>query len=88
MGRQDEAALEGRSGDPEEEEEELVDPITVARKQCEATKECEKFRERFDKCETRVNSRSKTEEQCTEELFDFLLARDHCVAKSLFSKLK
>ncbi|XP_010004990.1 PREDICTED: cytochrome b-c1 complex subunit 6, mitochondrial [Chaetura pelagica] len=39
-------------------------------------------------CDARVSSRSQTEEQCTEELFDFLHARDHCVAHKLFKKLK
>nr|BAB31538.1 unnamed protein product [Mus musculus] len=29
-----------------------------------------------------------TEEDCTEELFDFLHARDHCVAHKLFKNLK
>ncbi|CAH6882764.1 LOC101841714 [Phodopus roborovskii] len=29
-----------------------------------------------------------TEEDCTEELFDFLHARDHCVAHKLFNRLK
>lgn len=38
------------------------------------------FKERLDTCEARVNSRSHTTEECTEELFDFLHARDHCVS--------
>ncbi|XP_010181330.1 PREDICTED: cytochrome b-c1 complex subunit 6, mitochondrial, partial [Mesitornis unicolor] len=45
-------------------------------------------RERLEQCDARVSSRSQTEEQCTEELFDFLHARDHCVAHKLFKKLK
>ncbi|XP_062995488.1 cytochrome b-c1 complex subunit 6, mitochondrial [Elgaria multicarinata webbii] len=89
MGWQDEKALEGRTGDPEEEEEaELVDPLTTVREQCEQSAECVKARERLEKCDDRVSSRSRTQEQCTEELFDFLHARDHCVAHKLFSKLK
>lgn len=39
-----------------------------------------KARERLELCDARVSSRSQTEEQCTEELFDFLHARDHCVS--------
>lgn len=37
-------------------------------------------KERLELCEARVSSRSNTEEDCTEELFDFLHARDHCVS--------
>ncbi|XP_061859186.1 cytochrome b-c1 complex subunit 6, mitochondrial isoform X1 [Colius striatus] len=68
------------AGEPEEEEEEeeLVDPLTTVREQCEQTEQCVKARERLELCDARVSSRSQTEEQCTEELFDFLHARDHC----------
>ncbi|XP_060132915.1 cytochrome b-c1 complex subunit 6, mitochondrial isoform X4 [Zootoca vivipara] len=96
MGWQDEKALEGRSGDPEvssarepeEEEEDLVDPLTTVREHCEQIEKCVKARERLEECNARVASKSHTEEKCTEELFDFLHARDHCVAHKLFSKLK
>uniref|UniRef100_A0A8B9MZT2 Ubiquinol-cytochrome C reductase hinge domain-containing protein n=1 Tax=Accipiter nisus TaxID=211598 RepID=A0A8B9MZT2_9AVES len=64
----------------EEEEEELVDPLTTIREHCEQTEKCVKARERLELCDARVSSRSQTEEQCTEELFDFLHARDHCVS--------
>ncbi|XP_064372234.1 cytochrome b-c1 complex subunit 6, mitochondrial isoform X2 [Dromaius novaehollandiae] len=72
----------------EEEEEELVDPLTTVREHCEQTEKCVKARERLELCDARVSSRSQTEEQCTEELFDFLHARDHCVAHKLFNQLK
>nr|XP_020471805.1 cytochrome b-c1 complex subunit 6, mitochondrial-like [Monopterus albus] len=72
----------------EEEEEELVDPLETVRAQCEKTEHCVHLKERLETCETRVNSRSKTFEDCTEELFDFLHARDHCVSHKLFHKLK
>ncbi|ETE70319.1 putative methyltransferase NSUN4 [Ophiophagus hannah] len=36
--------------------------------------------ERLEQCNSRVSSRSQTLEECTEELFDFLEARDHCAA--------
>lgn len=39
-----------------------------------------KAREILELCDARVSSKSHTEEQCTEELFDFLHARDHCVS--------
>ncbi|XP_065512796.1 cytochrome b-c1 complex subunit 6, mitochondrial isoform X2 [Caloenas nicobarica] len=78
------------AGEPEEEEEEeeLVDPLTTVREHCEQLEECVKARQRLELCDARVSSRSQTEEQCTEELFDFLHARDHCVAHTLFKKLK
>uniref|UniRef100_A0A8C2IJ12 Ubiquinol-cytochrome C reductase hinge domain-containing protein n=1 Tax=Cyprinus carpio TaxID=7962 RepID=A0A8C2IJ12_CYPCA len=63
---------EGKDG-ADEEEEEIVDPLETIRKKS---------------CETRVGARSHTEEDCTEELFDFLHARDHCVAQKLFSSVK
>lgn len=43
---------------------------------------------RYQECNQRVNSRSKTLETCQEELFDYLHALDHCVTKTLFSRLK
>ncbi|KFV00536.1 hypothetical protein N340_09357, partial [Tauraco erythrolophus] len=55
----------------------LQDPLTTVREHCEQTEKCVKAREL---CDARVSSRSQTEEQCTEELFDFLHARDHCVS--------
>ncbi|XP_070324318.1 cytochrome b-c1 complex subunit 6, mitochondrial isoform X3 [Odocoileus virginianus] len=58
------------------------------REQCEQLEKCVKARERLELCDQRVSSRSQTEEDCTEELFDFLHARDHCVAHKLFNSLK
>ncbi|NWI13150.1 QCR6 protein, partial [Crypturellus soui] len=58
----------------------LQDPLNTIREHCEQTEKCVKARERLELCDARVNSRSHTEEQCTEELFDFLHARDHCVS--------
>ncbi|KAM4629447.1 cytochrome b-c1 complex subunit 6, mitochondrial [Polymixia lowei] len=72
----------------EEEEEDMVDPIDTVRVKCEETEHCVHTRERLEQCETRVGSRSATEEDCTEELFDFLHARDHCVAHKLFHSVK
>ncbi|KAB5584210.1 hypothetical protein PHYPO_G00104740 [Pangasianodon hypophthalmus] len=80
------------NGDPEEEEEEeeeeeMVDPLEAIRQKCEETEHCVHAHEKLEMCETRVGSRS-TEEDCTEELFDFLHARDHCVAHKLFHSVK
>lgn len=81
MGLEDERKMLTGSGDPkEEEEEELVDPLTTVREHCEQLEKCVKARERLESCDRRVSSRSQTEEDCTEELFDFLHARDHCVS--------
>ena len=89
MGLEDERKMLTGSGDPkEEEEEELVDPLTTVREHCEQLEKCVKARERLELCDNRVSSRSQTEEDCTEELFDFLHARDHCVAHKLFKNLK
>ena len=56
------------------------DPLTTVREQCEQLEKYVKARERLELCDERVSSRSQTEEDCTEELFDFLHARDHCVS--------
>ncbi|KAF3421184.1 hypothetical protein E2986_13850 [Frieseomelitta varia] len=71
----------------EEEEEELIDPQTVLRDKC-STQKCAALQEKLDTCNQRVNSRSKTEETCMEELLDYVECVDHCVAKTLFNKLK
>ncbi|XP_068949234.1 cytochrome b-c1 complex subunit 6, mitochondrial-like [Petaurus breviceps papuanus] len=85
-----EKALDG--GDPkkedEEEEQELVDPLTTVREYCEQIEKCVKARERLETCAERVSSHPNSEEDCTEELFDFLHARDHCVAHTLFESVK
>ncbi|XP_011472798.1 cytochrome b-c1 complex subunit 6, mitochondrial [Oryzias latipes] len=72
----------------EEEEEEMVDPLEAVRQKCEASEHCVHAQARLEQCETRVGSRSATDEDCTEELFDFLHARDHCVAHKLFHSVK
>ncbi|XP_034386689.1 cytochrome b-c1 complex subunit 6, mitochondrial [Cyclopterus lumpus] len=72
----------------EEEEEDMVDPLETMRQKCADTEHCVHYRERLEHCETRVGSRSSTLEDCTEELFDFLHARDHCVSDKLFHSVK
>ncbi|KAK2089095.1 hypothetical protein P7K49_035002 [Saguinus oedipus] len=90
MGLEDQRKMLTHSGDPkeEEEEEELVDPLTTVREQCERLEKCVKAPEQLELCDERVSFGSLTEEDCTEELFDFLHARDHCVAHKLFNNLK
>lgn len=58
------------------------------RQKCEEAEHCVHARERMEECETRVGSRSSTEEDCTEELFDFLHARDHCVSMTALTDVK
>ncbi|XP_051855808.1 cytochrome b-c1 complex subunit 6, mitochondrial [Antechinus flavipes] len=81
-------ALNGEEPKKEEEEPELVDPLTTVREQCEQMEKCVKARERLETCAERVSANPHTEEDCTEELFDFLHARDHCVAHTLFESVK
>lgn len=77
------------SDQPEEEEEEDVeDPIDELREKCGSNRKCTKFQRVLDECNDRVTSKTSTTETCTQELFDFLHCRDHCVAKSIFKKLK
>lgn len=56
------------------------DPLETIRAKCEESEHCVHAKERLELCEARVSSRSNTQEDCTEELFDFLHARDHCVS--------
>ncbi|XP_071343748.1 cytochrome b-c1 complex subunit 6, mitochondrial isoform X2 [Trachinotus anak] len=79
---------DNRKEEEEEEEEDMVDPLETVRQKCIETEHCIHTQERLEQCETRVGSRSSTEEDCTEELFDFLHARDHCVAHKLFHSVK
>uniref|UniRef100_F6Z424 Ubiquinol-cytochrome c reductase hinge protein n=1 Tax=Macaca mulatta TaxID=9544 RepID=F6Z424_MACMU len=91
MGLEDERKMLTESGDPEKFVVFLFlhqDPLTTVREQCEQLEKCVKARERLELCDKRVSSRSRTEEDCTEELLDFLHARDHCVAHKLFNNLK
>ncbi|GAB0092594.1 Cytochrome b-c1 complex subunit 6 [Sergentomyia squamirostris] len=71
-----------------QEEEELVDPQTVLREKCHQGPKVEALYAKYQECNDRVNSRSKTTEICQEELFDYLHELDHCVTHTLFSKLK
>merc|ERR1712168_286105 len=96
----DELAL--RNDDPEEEEEEapeeeeeededeedLVDPMDGIRDACRTGHHCGGIEEKYSACNDRVNARTKTEETCSEELFDLMHCMDHCMSSSLFSKLK
>uniref|UniRef100_A0A8C4N3C3 Cytochrome b-c1 complex subunit 6 n=1 Tax=Eptatretus burgeri TaxID=7764 RepID=A0A8C4N3C3_EPTBU len=66
----------------------MQDPLDALRADCRATSKCTSFMGELETCTERVNSRKKTEETCMQELMDLLHCVDHCVAKSLFQKLK
>lgn len=75
--------------DSEEEEAEIVCPQETLREKCKVDDHhVESLLSRYQECNDRVNSKSKTAETCEEELFDYIHALDHCVAKTLWSKLK
>uniref|UniRef100_A0A3B4UDF7 Ubiquinol-cytochrome C reductase hinge domain-containing protein n=1 Tax=Seriola dumerili TaxID=41447 RepID=A0A3B4UDF7_SERDU len=85
---EDAPAEEEQEEEEEEEEEDMVDPLETIRAKCEQAEHCVHYKERLEVCEARVSSRSNTVEDCTEELFDFLHARDHCVSHKLFHNVK
>ncbi|XP_051159564.1 cytochrome b-c1 complex subunit 6, mitochondrial-like [Leptopilina boulardi] len=72
----------------EGDDDELVDPQKVLRETCSQQKKCRELQDRLTTCNDRVNSRKNTEETCMEELVDLVQCVDHCVSKTLFSKLK
>ncbi|XP_053984436.1 cytochrome b-c1 complex subunit 6, mitochondrial [Hylaeus volcanicus] len=70
------------------EDEELVDPQKILREKCALRKKCVFLQNQLTTCNDRVNSNSDTDETCIEELIDYVECVDHCVAETLFSKLK
>lgn len=72
----------------EEDEEDPIDPFDTARDKCANTKKCQDLYAKFEQCEARVNSKQKTEENCSEEILDFFHCQDFCASKGLFSNLK
>uniref|UniRef100_A0A1A9ZUT6 Cytochrome b-c1 complex subunit 6 n=1 Tax=Glossina pallidipes TaxID=7398 RepID=A0A1A9ZUT6_GLOPL len=79
---------EGEEKEEEPEEEELKDPMEELREDCSNEKEISKLYDILNDCNDRVNSKTKTEETCEQELFDFLQKRDDCVSKTLFDHLQ
>ncbi|XP_063833133.1 cytochrome b-c1 complex subunit 6, mitochondrial-like [Ostrinia nubilalis] len=72
----------------EEAEEEMVDPQTQLREECSQKADAQNMWGKYQECNDRVNSRSKTTETCEEELIDYLHVLDKCVTKDLFNRLK
>merc|ERR1712080_179016 len=84
--KEDEGA--DRDQEEEEEEEDAVDPMDTLREKCRSTQKCRDLMARYEECTDRVNSRSETEENCSEEMLDFFECQDQCMAKDLFRHLK
>ncbi|XP_054266243.1 cytochrome b-c1 complex subunit 6, mitochondrial-like isoform X2 [Macrosteles quadrilineatus] len=72
----------------DEGDDELVDPQEKLKECCRRTEECNKLRDVLQQCNDRVNSKTKTNETCEIELYDYTHCVDHCVAKVLFQHLK
>lgn len=69
-------------------DEEIVDPLVTARAKCVEKPECLKLQQRLDRCTRRVTKNAgKTEENCFEEVIDFIQCVDHCAMHGLFKKL-
>lgn len=64
---------------PEEEKEEVVDPLPAIREEC-TVHHCQKLKDKLDTCNERVRSKKKTAETCHEEMVDFIHCVDHCVS--------
>ena len=47
---------------------------------CGESSACKPLQSKLNECNDRVNSRTKTEETCSEELFDYLHCVDQCVS--------
>ena len=79
---------EDEEDDDEEEEEEEEDPDDhqeILREKCNELSMCAALKEEFDICEARVNGRQKTEENCAQELLDFVGCVDKCVSTLFLS---
>ena len=72
----------------DEKDNELVDPQEKLKKICGEKPMCQNYNKELQICEERVNSKKHTEENCTQELFDFLHCIDKCVSQELFNYLK
>ena len=58
----------------------MVDPQDSLREMCGEQPKCVKLKEIMDACTERVENAEGTEEECTEELYDFVHCVDHCVS--------
>ncbi|VDK42138.1 unnamed protein product [Anisakis simplex] len=80
------SAITDQSNQQQANGEEGVDQLTFYREKCE--EHVSKFKELLDECNARVNSRSKTEETCHEEMVDYIHHLDDCAMPKAFATLK
>ena len=66
--------------DDDEDEEDPEDPQDTLREKCGELALCMALKSEFDTCEGRVSSKVKTEENCAQELLDFVGCVDKCVS--------
>ncbi|XP_055308942.1 cytochrome b-c1 complex subunit 6, mitochondrial-like [Sitodiplosis mosellana] len=69
-------------------QDDVSNPQEELKEKCGERPKIAAYYEKLQTCNDRVNSRTKTEETCAEELFDYMDALNDCVAEKLFSKLK
>lgn len=75
-----EAENDDEEDDDDEDEEDPEDPQETLREKCGDVLRCVTLKSVFDTCESRVNGRQKTEENCAQELLDFVGCVDGCVS--------
>ena len=56
------------------------DPAIELKEKCGNESQCKELGNKLEECNKRVNSHPGTEENCEEELFDFLRCVDDCVS--------
>ena len=76
---------EGEDDEDDEDEEDPDDPQDILREKCGEMSRCMALKGELDTCENRVNSRHKTEENCAQELLDFVGCVDKCVSTNVCS---
>ncbi|XP_039277134.1 cytochrome b-c1 complex subunit 6, mitochondrial-like [Nilaparvata lugens] len=67
--------------------DDLVDPQAELKSECQ-TSHCSELMDELIECNKRVNGKRQTLETCEQELYDMIHCVDHCVSKTLFSRLK
>uniref|UniRef100_A0A7E4ULE7 Cytochrome b-c1 complex subunit 6 n=1 Tax=Panagrellus redivivus TaxID=6233 RepID=A0A7E4ULE7_PANRE len=66
--------------------EEGVDQLGQFRERC--ADHAAKFKDLLDECNSRVESRSQTEETCHQEMVDYIHHLDHCAMPKAFKSLQ
>lgn len=74
---------ESEDEEEDEDEEDPEDLQETLREKCGELSKCVALKNEFDACESRVSSRQQTEENCAQELLDFVGCVDKCVSDFL-----